>query len=223
MSKIPVYFMPGLAANPLIFEKIKLDETLFEVFYLEWEIPECNEILEDYAKRMALKIKEENPVLIGVSFGGIVVQEMAKYIRAKKIIVISSVKSKFEFPKRIKLAKSTLIYKLIPIRLILKLGKLAQMVCGKKFSHRMQLYDTFLSVRDVNYLEWAIEKVVLWDRSLADESVVHIHGNQDWMFPIKNIKKCIVVEGGTHVMIFTKYRWFNANLANIILGENTNL
>jgi esterase/lipase len=36
--------------------------------------------------------QKENPVLIGVSFGGILVQEMAKHIDARKVIIISSVK-----------------------------------------------------------------------------------------------------------------------------------
>lgn len=217
MSKIPVYFMPGLAANPLIFERIKLDDALFDVHYLEWELPKHKETLEDYAKRIAVCVKKENSVLIGVSFGGILVQEMAKFLNVQKVIIISSVKSKFEFPKRIRFARKTLVYKLIPIRLILSFGKLAQFVFGEKMSHRMQLYDTFLSVRDVYYLKWAVEKVVLWNRSQEDERVIHIHGDRDNMFPIQNIRKCVVVEGGTHVMIYTKYRWFNANLPAIIL------
>ncbi len=212
--------MPGMAANALIFEKIKLDDALFEVFYLEWEIPTLNETLEDYAKRIALHIKKENPVLIGVSFGGILVQEIAKYIKVRKLIVISSVKTNLELPERIKFAKATRIYKLIPIRLILSMGKLAQFVFGEKITHRMQLYERFLSVRDVYYLKWAVEQVVLWNRSVADENVIHIHGNKDRMFPIQNMKNCITLEGGTHVMIFTKYRWFNTHLPSIILGEN---
>lgn len=209
--------MPGLAANPMIFERIKLDDALFDVYYLEWELPKYKEVLEDYAKRMALYVKKENAVLIGVSFGGILVQEMAKFLNVQKVIIISSVKSKLEFPKRIHFARKTLVYKLIPIRLILSFGKLAQFVFGEKMSHRMQLYDTFLSVRDIYYLKWSIEKVVLWNRSRVDERVIHIHGDKDNMFPIQNIRKCVVVEGGTHVMIYTKYRWFNANLPAIIL------
>lgn len=219
MSRIPVYFMPGMAANSLIFERIKLDDTLFEVFYLEWEIPRLKETLEDYAKRIALEIKEENPVLIGVSFGGILVQEIAKHISVRKVIIISSVKTNLEFPKRIKFAKKTLVYKLIPIRLILTLGKLPQFVFGQKMNHKMQLYEKFLSVRDVYYLMWAIENVVLWNRSEADENVIHIHGDKDAIFPISDIKKSIVLKGGTHVMIFTQYRWFNSHLPAIILGE----
>ncbi|MFA9187831.1 alpha/beta hydrolase [Flavobacterium sp. FBOR7N2.3] len=223
MSKIPVYFMPGLAANPLIFERIKLDAALFDVHYLEWEIPKPKETLEDYAKRIALHINEKNPVLIGVSFGGILVQEIADLIEVRKIIIISSVKTRLELPKRIKFAKSTLAHKLIPMHLILSLDKLAKMVLGEKLKNRIQLYDTFLSVRDVYYLKWAVEKVVLWNRLVANDRVIHIHGTKDRIFPIENINNCTVLKGGTHVMVYTQYRWFNTHLPNIILGKNPKL
>ncbi len=67
-----------------IFERIQLPEETFEMHLLEWFLPEQNESLEAYAKRMTLKIKHENPVLIGVSFGGILVQEMARIIPDSK-------------------------------------------------------------------------------------------------------------------------------------------
>ena len=65
-----MYFMPGLAASPTIFENIRLPEDRFETIFLEWFLPEDDEPLADYAKRMAKHIKHENPVLVGVSFGG---------------------------------------------------------------------------------------------------------------------------------------------------------
>ncbi len=216
MSKIHVYFMPGLAASTTIFERIKLPETDFEMHYLEWEIPFDNETLVAYAKRIADKIAHKNPVLVGVSFGGILVQEMAKHIAASKVIIISSVKSNTEFPVRLKLAKSTKAYKLIPMNLILNIESLAKFSFGEKVNQRLKLYEKFLSVRDIRYLTWAVEQVVLWDRVTIDESVIHIHGDLDDVFPIKNIKKCIVVKGGTHIMILNKYKWLNEKLPLII-------
>jgi pimeloyl-ACP methyl ester carboxylesterase len=217
MNKIPVYFMPGLAASIAIFERIKLTESEFEMFFLEWEIPNDRETLQEYAKRMTEKIVHENPVLIGVSFGGILVQEMAKFISVRKVIIISSVKSNMEFPKRMVLAKSTKAYKLIPISLVQNIESLARFSFGKKVNERLKLYEKFLSVRDKRYLDWAIEQVILWERTVADPSVIHIHGDADDVFPIKYIKDCIIVAGGTHVMILNKYRWLNANLPQIIL------
>jgi len=71
MNKIPVYFMPGLAASVSIFERIKLPELEFEMFFLEWEIPLEKESLQDYARRMTEKIKLKILFLIGFSLGGI--------------------------------------------------------------------------------------------------------------------------------------------------------
>jgi predicted esterase YcpF (UPF0227 family) len=118
--------MPGLAASASIFERISLSEDTFEVVLLEWEIPLDKESLIDYAKRITKKIKHDSPVLIGVSFGGILVQEMAKHIAVRKVIIISSVKSNLEFPRRLKVAKTTKAYKLIPMSLILNLENLAK-------------------------------------------------------------------------------------------------
>jgi predicted esterase YcpF (UPF0227 family) len=222
MGKIPVYFMPGLAASVAIFERIKLPESEFEMFFLEWEIPLEKESLQDYAKRMTKKIKHDNPVLIGVSFGGILVQEMSRFITIHKIIIISSVKSNLEFPKRMLIAKSTKAYKLIPLRLVQNIETLAKFSFGKKVNERLKLYEKFLSVRDKRYLDWAVEQVVLWDRTIVDQNVIHIHGDADDVFPIKNISNCIVVKGGTHVMILMKCKWLNLNLSKIILGQYNN-
>lgn len=210
--------MPGLAASSAIFERISLPSTEFEMVLLEWEIPLDNETLANYAKRIATKIKHKNPVLIGVSFGGILVQEMSKWIEARKVIIISSVKSNAEFPRRMKIAKTTKAYKLIPMNLLLNVESLAKFSFGDKITQRLKLYEKFLSVRDKRYLDWAIEQVILWDRTVIDEKVIHIHGDADEVFPIKYIKKCIVVKGGTHIMILNKFRWLNENLPKIILN-----
>lgn len=217
MSTIPVYFMPGLAASSSIFERIKLDENIFEMCLLEWEIPNPRESLSDYALRISKNIKHENPVLIGVSFGGILVQEIAKHIKARKVIIISSVRSNLEFPRRMKIGKKTKAYKLIPMQLILNVEKFAKFSFGEKVNKRIKLYEKFLAVRDLGYLQWAVETVILWDRDKIDENVVHIHGDKDDVFPIKYIDKCILVKGGTHIMILNKYKWLNENLPSIIL------
>jgi predicted esterase YcpF (UPF0227 family) len=219
MSKIPVYFMPGLAASPSIFERINLDESVFEVFFLEWQIPHSKESLSDYALRISKDIKHSDPVLIGVSFGGILVQEITKYIKARKVIIISSVRSNVEFPRRMKIGKRTKAYKLIPMQILLNVEKLAKFSFGEKINKRIQLYEKFLSVRDIHYLQWAVETVIRWDRNKADENVIHIHGDQDHVFPIKYINSCIVVKGGTHIMILNKYKWLNENLPSIILED----
>ena len=218
MSKIPVYFMPGLAASPTIFENIKLPEDQFEMHFLEWFLPNDKESIESYALRMTEKIQDENPVLVGVSFGGVLVQEIAKHIKTHKVIIISSVKSNTEFPSRFKVAKTTKAYKLIPTQLLADIEKLVKYAFGDNIvAKRIKLYEKYLSVRDKQYLDWAIETILCWNQKKGNESVIHIHGDADEVFPIKNIENCIVIKGGTHIMIINKFKWFNENLPQLIL------
>lgn len=215
--RIPVYFMPGLAASTAIFENIVLPEDQFEIVLLEWKIPLEKETLQEYAKRMCGDVKHENPVLVGVSFGGILVQEMSEFISARKVIIISSVKSNKEMPRRMKFAKKTLAYKLIPTGLISNIEALAKFSFGESVNKRIKLYEKFLNVRDKKYLDWAIENVILWSRSKPKEDVVHIHGDKDEVFPPEYIKDYIPVPDGTHVMIINKFKWLNENLPKLIL------
>jgi pimeloyl-ACP methyl ester carboxylesterase len=220
MSKIPVYFMPGLAASPEIFERISLPEDTFEIHLLEWCLPLPNETLPGYAKRIAANIKHENPVLIGVSFGGVLVQEMARFVNARKVIIISSAKSNAEFPRRMKIAKTTRLYKLFPTRFAQDLSRIEKLPIGSKARQRLKLYEKFLAMRDKTYLDWALEQIILWERKVADEKVIHIHGDADEVFPVKYIRNFIPVKGGTHIMILNKFKWLNENLPQIILKED---
>jgi alpha/beta superfamily hydrolase len=181
-SKIPVYFMPGLAASSAIFERIQLPSDIFETHLLEWKIPLQDESLPAYAQRMAEEILAESPVLIGVSFGGVLVQEMAAFLRPRKVIIISSVKTQDEIPLHMRIARNTKAYKLIPTKLLQNIEVLNKFSFGAVIQQRLKLYEKYLSVRDKSYLEWAIEQMLLWNRAAADPKVIHIHGDADEVF-----------------------------------------
>jgi len=217
MQKIPVYFMPGLAASSSIFEHIKLDQSEFETFFLEWKIPHKDETLQQYAKRISEDIQHKNPVLVGLSFGGILVQEISRIITVRKTIIISSVKSNKEFPRRMKFAKFTRIYKFFPMRIFTNIERyIPDSINNKYLKGRKEMYKKYMSVRDEFYLKWSIKQILLWNRKTSDPDITHIHGSNDEVFPIKYIKDCFVVEGGTHVMILNKFRWFNEYLPKFI-------
>lgn len=205
MSKTHIYFVPGMAANSKIYEHISLDENLFECHFLEWKIPTSKgESIQSYAQRMCEEVKHENSVLIGVSFGGVMVQEMSRIISTKKIIIISSIKSNLELPKRFKLAASTKAYKLFPAKFLENLDSYINYFLGDYQSKKFEAYQKYMSVRNATYLHWAIDCVLHWQQNQSQGNIVHIHGTKDEVFPIKHINNCIEIENGTHAMILTK-------------------
>ena len=167
---------------------------------------------------MAAEVTEPDPILIGVSFGGVMVQEMNAFLNVKKLIIISSVKSKKELPGKMKVFKVIPFYRLIPKSFLENTKSLVKYGLGIKSKNKLELYQNYLSVKNTDYLKWAIKQMVSWNQSEEIENIVHIHGDKDTVFPINKIKKCIVVPEGTHIMLITKYRWLNTNLPKIIEG-----
>ena len=205
MKKIAIYLVPGLAAGPEIFDNLELSEDKYDIHYLEWITPLSEEeTIANYAKRMNENVRVENPVLIGVSFGGIMVQEMSKLLKVKKVIIISSVKHHKELPKRFQFAKYTKAYKLFPTKVVSNFEDYAQYFIGKSLQKRADIYKKYLSVRSKLYLNWSIAAVIKWQQTAQNPSITHIHGTADHIFPIKNIENCIEIERGTHIMIITK-------------------
>lgn len=219
IKKKQLYFVPGLAANTKIFEHIKLDEAHFELHFLDWIMPlSVDESIQSYAKRMCENIDCEDPILIGVSFGGVMVQEMSKILNPQKTFIISSIKSNKELPNRLKFAQKTKAYKLFPTKVVEKIEDYEYLFWGDFLKKRAELYKMYLSIRDATYLEWAIHNVLNWEQDFELNNLIHIHGDKDEVFPIKHIKNSIEIKNGTHIMILNK-----AKSISSILEEHCNI
>ena len=59
-NRIHVYFMPGLAASPDIFQYIELPADQFEIHLLDWILPEPEMDLVTYAKKVASNIRHRS-------------------------------------------------------------------------------------------------------------------------------------------------------------------
>ena len=165
---------------------------------------------------MCAIVNHVDPVLIGVSFGGMLVQEMAKHISCKKVVVISSIKSYHELPVHLKFLRKTKTYKILPTQLVTNIEVLLKYAFGETAKKRVELYEKYLSVRDKHYLDWAIKEIVCWDQEAPDKDTIFIHGDNDMVFPNSCNGKTIIIKGGTHIMIINKYKWFNENLPKLM-------
>ena len=215
-KKTHIYFVPGLAADKEIFENISLPENLYTLHIISWLIPSKKETIAQYAKRMAGFVTEKNAVLVGVSFGGVVAQEMNSFLKLKKLIIISSIKTKHELPTKFKIAKNLRFYKLIPTRLFLTSKNYSRFALGPISKKKIKLYQDYLHIRDKRYLDWAIKNMLCWNQENPLPGVYHIHGDSDLVFPIKNIDNAIKIAGGSHIMLFTKGPQVCREIVNII-------
>ena len=114
----PIYFVSGLGADERIFQWLRYDK--FRPVHIKWVPPEKSEPIEDYAKRLSEQIEDENPVIVGLSFGGMIAVEMAKQMSSEKVVLLSSVKeSGEEIPFYFKIFRAFPIHRIFPFKSVL--------------------------------------------------------------------------------------------------------
>ena len=208
--------MPGLAANSMVFENIKLDSKKYSLHRIDRIQPKKSESLNAYCIRLSKKIKHDNPILLGVSFGGIIVQELDKIINVKKLIIVSSVKSHKEFPILYKIARDYQLNNALPFGMFDNFINFSIKLNINKLYRRIDLAKRYLTERNEIYLEWAVWSLLNWKQEKYRPDLIHIHGDKDKVFPFENISDCIKIKGGRHEMIILKAKWFNENLPSLI-------
>lgn len=197
-----VYIFSGLGADKRTFKNI--DFSGFDTTFIEWLTPTKNETLENYSLRLTKQIKTEKPILVGLSFGGIVATEVAKHIDTEKIILISSAQTKQEIPFYYQIAGLLKLHKLLPTRLLKYPNFLSYWFFGTNNKLDKQLLSNILQDTDPTFLKWAINKIVTWTNTTKHKNVKHIHGTADRILPMKFTKFDKKIIDGGHFMIVNK-------------------
>jgi esterase/lipase len=210
-----VYCISGLGADERIFQRLRIDGVQF--IFLQWITPLHKETIEAYAKRMSLQVVDENAILMGVSFGGMMAIEIGKHISAQKIILLSSIKSHKELPRWMKICGRLKLNKLAPARRPFKwMAAFENNFLGTRGIEEETLANEFRQTIDPHYLKWAIDKVVNWQNEIRPSSLYHIHGTNDKTFPIKNIQPTYRINGGSHFMVMNRAEEISGLIGSIL-------
>lgn len=212
--KKTIYILSGLGADERVFKNLDLD--YFNVIHLNWIQPKFNESIDSYSARISDNIKHENPIVLGLSFGGIVAIEIARQIQTEKIILISSVKSKNELPPLFKLIGKLKLNRVLPISFLKYVNFITYWFFGITESEYKLLLKQIIKETDINYLKWSIDQILNWKNIDIIENIYHIHGNNDRIFPIKYIQNNQEVVDGGHFMILDKPKEIEVFLKEIV-------
>ncbi|MGK7949783.1 MAG: alpha/beta hydrolase [Xenococcaceae cyanobacterium] len=198
-----IYCISGLGADRRVFRNLKF--VGYQLVHLDWLAPNKQEKLSDYAKRLAEAIEDKEPILIGLSFGGMVAVEIAKQIKVKQVILISSAKQADEIPWYIKLFRWLPIHCFIPIKSLLwTVYWLINWFFGIETVEERKLLKEILVDTDAKFLKWAINRVVFWKNEITPKNIYHIHGTSDRIFPMAFVKPDITLEKGGHLMVVNR-------------------
>ncbi len=197
-----IYILSGLGADKRIFQR--LDLSAYHVTHIEWITPFREETIENYTVRLLSQITTPSPVIIGLSFGGIMAVEIAKQIDVKKLILISSAKTVHEIPFYFRWAGKLGFHKLLPTKLLKQPNFLVNWFFGTSSVSDRRLLTQILADTDPAFFKWAIDQIVYWKNKTLPDHFVHIHGTTDRILPVRFVSSNIKVTNGGHLMVFNK-------------------
>ncbi len=209
-----VYIFSGLGADERVFKYLDFKD--LDITFVHWIKPSANEPLINYADRISEQIKDENAILIGLSFGGMVATEVAKIIPVEKLILISSLKTKTEIPLIYRWVGKTNLHRLVPYSILKKDHFLNRWLFGVIRKSDRDLFRRILADTDPDFLKWAINCIVKWNNLTLHPSLFHIHGTNDKLLPIHKSSEVIAVPNGGHLMIMDKAKQVSEALHRII-------
>ena len=196
-----IYCISGLGANEQVFSHLDFGGN--KVTFIKWKIPKKKESISEYARRMASDISDENPILIGLSFGGIISIEIAKIIPVEKVILISSIKNFREMPLFMRVAGKLKLDKIIPLKPYAILNRYQNFRLGVENKEQETLANNYRKTVNQQYLDWAMHQILNWKNEWIPDQLIHIHGEKDRIFPVKKLKVDYSISNGSHLMVIT--------------------
>lgn len=236
-----VYCISGLGADHHIFDGLDVPGVSWA--HLPWLMPEGDEALDSYARRMSVGVidalpghaaagdasrgpaapagdvsrgSEAGPILLGVSFGGMMAIEMAKLFPAATVILVSSIRHWRQLPLPIKMTTHLGLGKWTPPANLRLLAPVQDFFLGVETRADSRLVREYRGNVDPHYLQWAIRHIAGWQNEWRPASLYHLHGSKDRIFPLNLVEPTHVVEGGGHLMIHNRAAEINKILMEIL-------
>ena len=197
-----IYCISGLGADERIFANLSIRNV--RLIHLPWPEHDEYDELSCYAQKVSALINAENPIIMGVSLGGMLAVEIGKIREVKKTILVSSCKTKSELPPYDgwfgKLMKS----KILPAYIYKRPNRIMLDKFGSETDEDDALVAAILKSSDGRFMKWAMRAVALWQNNDFREPVTHIHGRKDQMLFPDNVHAEHWIEDGGHMMIFNR-------------------
>ncbi len=196
-----VYLLPGVACDRRLFEKFELPG--HDLFPLDWPRIEPNHSLADIARTLSERIDRSKPhVLLGVSMGGMVAQELALLTDPRKVILVSSITGPQEWPALLRNSRRFRLHNLITNFTMHATWPIRQWWNKGDPEIAKILFDMAVK-QTAQQIRVSAGAILRWKGSQWKGPIVRIHGDRDTLLPLR-FPVDHVVKGGSHVMMITR-------------------
>lgn len=193
-----IYCLSGLGIDERAFANLYIPG--YELVFIPWIEPLKNESLPSYAQRMFESVQiEDDYLLLGVSFGGMIAQEFEKIKKPRKLFLISSMSDAKSLPWYLRILVKLNLHQLIPSKSLTQPNFFAYRLFGLKTSSQKKALKEFLQHTTASYLKWAIGAIFSWKNNSTTSGII-IHGSNDHLLKCP-AKVDLNIENGGHFIV----------------------
>ena len=190
-----IYGISGLGADERVFRFLELSQKIEPI---HWIKPKDEESIQSYALRLSDQIKDNEFILIAVSFGGLVAIELNRILKPRLTILISSADTKQDLRAVYRLIGMTGVIRFIPSSLLNPPKRIMYWLFGAK---NKKLLGEILDDTDSEFTKWAIIQLTSWTNKEKVTNLIKIHGTEDKLIPYKADHQTVAIQNGEHFMV----------------------
>lgn len=213
MSSSRLILIPGMGADHRLFEPQRQGGLDFETFDLP--APLHGDTLTSYAQRLARPWRlDENTVVAGVSFGGMIACEWARIAPVRRVLLIASCQSGAAIPPVRRMAE--LISRMVPDRFIRRRCATGCQLMGQLeglSAAQIELITDMAQKASIPAMRRIARMILRWPGGgRVPVPIHHIHGAKDHIIPIRRVAPDEVIPDGGHLINLTHAERVNAFL-----------
>ena len=144
--------------------------------------------------------------------------EIARLRNPMKTIIISSIATSNELPWYFKRAGKIGLHKTLPVKLM-RAGTILKNLMGVGSKEDKAIIYNYAKFADPDLVRWSLHAIINWNQPDRLPGVVHLHGSNDRMLPLRYTHPDYIIKDGGHLMIFNKSDEVN-KILNEVLGMN---
>lgn len=197
-----IYFFSGLGADSSAFSRLELPG--YHKTYITWIPALPQESLAHYAGRIKSQITDQDPYIVGLSFGGLVAVEVSKQIKVGKMVLVSSARTMDNLNQFQCFFLRLGFYRLVPGALLKHTNFLTYNYFGARSPADKKALQHLLNNTDISFFRWALKNVGCWDNMEKPERTIEIHGTADRIITYRLATPDYTIKGGGHLMVYNK-------------------
>jgi len=199
-----IYCISGLGADQRFFDR--LDIPGHELVALPWVPYDKYDDMASYAAKIIAPVQEQDAIIIGLSFGGMLAVEAAKMHPSWRIFLVSSAKTKRElgYDKGTSLLVWLIKNSVVPAFVFNRPNPVIFARMGAVTAEDKKLVTAVFNDSDAVFMRWCVQRLIDWENNMVPTNVTHIHGTNDQVIASANVHPDYWIAGGTHMMIYDR-------------------